>query len=171
MPSEDSKLDDPTMIYDDDDDDDEPEYEYEDDDDDDDDNFMEQVNVYLNAREGSPSSEDQTLEGILKKNSFRKTVKFAMDDDIFDPGSSDEAKSQQELLSKISKLTGMLREAEEQSALERDRRKKKEKSLLKLAKELKKRNAQQETDEEKMEEVRTSSSRNQVRVLDDSHFD
>jgi hypothetical protein len=145
MTGEDGKIDDPTM-------DDEQEY-------DDDDDFMEQVNVYLNASEGS-GSDDKALEGILKKSPSAKTVKFAMDDAMFDPH-SDQAKSGQELLSKISRLTELLREADEQSTLERDRRKKKEKSLMKLAKELKKRISQQETDKDKMEEVR---SRKQVCV-------
>lgn len=127
--------------------DDDQDQEYEDDDE-----FMEQVNVYLNAREG-PSSEDQALESILKKSPSVKTVKFAMDDAIFDP-QLDKSKSTQELLSKVSRLTEMVQEAEEIATLERDKRKKKEKSLLKLAKELKKRNTQKEMDNEKMEEVR-----------------
>ena len=116
------------------------------------DDLNEQVNVYWNPRQRASSS-DKNLESILKRSSSIKTVTFAMDDTILDP-QGDEAKSKQELLSKISTLTDMLRDAEAQFILEREKRKKKEKNLLKLAKELKKRNLQQEIEKEMIEAVR-----------------
>lgn len=125
---------------------------YDDNDEDDDEEFMAKVNVYLNAREESPS-DHRALEGILRRSSSirPKTVKF--DDELNDP-KSDTSKSKQELLEKVSKLSDMLRDMEAQVSLERDKRRKKEKYLFKLAKELKKRNAQQEVDKERLEEVR-----------------
>jgi len=121
---------------------------------DDDDDFMETVNVYLNAREDA-SVEGKALEGILRRNSsvVSKTVKFADEEDVIGTP-VDKSKSKQELLAKISRLTELLREAEELASIERDKRKKNEKNLLKLAKEMKKRNAQQEADKHRIEEVR-----------------
>lgn len=126
---------------------------YDDDDDSDDEDFMQRVNVYLNT--GDNASSERALQGILRNGAspyFSKSVKFAMDEVMYD-ASSDDTKSRQELLSKVSKLTQLLKKAEQQSVLERNKRKKKEKTLLKLAKELKKRNSQQLTDQERIEEV------------------
>lgn len=121
--------------------------------DDDDDDFMEKVNVYLNSPDGS-SNDDKALEGILRKSSsvMSKTVKFADEDDVDDP-KSDASKSRQELLTKISRVTELLRQAEELAVIEKDKRRKKEKNLLKLARELKKRNAQEISDKARIEEV------------------
>jgi hypothetical protein len=131
--------------------------DYDDDDDDDDDeDFMAKVNVYLNSRqddESTSSSPSKALEGILRKSASTKTVQFALDNDGMGDPEIDSSKSKQELLSKITRLTDMLREAESQVALEQNKRKKKERNLLKLAKELKKRIAQEESEKEKIEEV------------------
>lgn len=114
--------------------------------------FMEKVNVYLSERE---SEEEGTLDGILRRNSsINKTVKFAMDEEELEDAELDAERSRQDLLTKIARLTDMLKEAEEQITTEKDKRKKKEKNLLKLAKELKKRNIQREADKDRMEEVR-----------------
>jgi hypothetical protein len=114
--------------------------------------FMEKVNVYLSERE---SEEEGTLDGILRRNSsMNKTVKFAMDEEELEDAELDAERSRQDLLTKIARLTDMLKEAEEQMTTEKDKRKKKEKNLLKLAKELKKRNIQREADKDRMEEVR-----------------
>jgi len=124
-------------------------------DDDDDSDFMEKVNVYLYARE-DPSNKDSSnkaLESILRRNSstMSKSVSFAVDG--VDAG-DDSFKSKPELMAKISRLMELLRQAEEVTSIEKDKRKKKEKNLLKLAKELKKRIAQQVADKERIEEVR-----------------
>ena len=127
--------------------------------DDDDAEFMAKVNVYLgNSQEDEsifPSLPSRALEGILRKSSSTKMVQFAVDDDFgLSNPEVDASKSKQELLSKIARLTEVLREAENQVSVEQSKRKKKESNLLKLAKELKKRIAQQEMDKEKIEEVR-----------------
>ncbi len=157
MSFEDSKIEDSTMR-----DDEEDDY----DDDYDDDEFMANVNVYLNTREESPSN-NKVLEGILRRSSSvrTKTVKF---EDEFNDLQSDTSRSRQELLDQISRMTDMLRDAEAQVSLEREKRRKKDKYLLKLAKELKKRNAQQEVDKVRMEEVsdvKSSSHRSVITTL------
>ena len=87
-------------------------------------------------------------------NDKNKVVKFAdVEAEKYD-ARRDKERSRQELLSKIARLTDTLNDNQNQIRTEREKRKKKEKSLLKLAKELKKRNLQKEKDEDRMEEVR-----------------
>jgi len=119
----------------------------------DEDDFMEKVNVYLNTRDSSMGESSNELEGILRRTSSVKSVKFAMDQAEIEDAKKDGQRSRHELLNKISRLTDMLKESEDHIAAERDKRKKKEKNLMKLAKELKKRNAERERELEKMEEV------------------
>ena len=122
----------------------------------DDEEFMDRVNFYLNSQDSAGQS-NSALEGILKRtSSFNKSVKFEIDEAEREDARLDAERSRQELLSKIARLTDMLKEAENQISLERDKRKKKEKNLMKLAKELKKRNLQKEKDMDKMEEVSRS---------------
>ncbi len=83
-----------------------------------------------------------------------KLVKFAEDEAEKQDAELDQERSRQELLSKIARLTDILNEAQQQVKAEKDKRKKKEKSLLKLAKELKKRNLVREKEEDRLEEVR-----------------
>ena len=119
-----------------------------------DDEFMDQVNVYLKSSSGTRESRAE-LEGLLARSpSINKVVKFAIDEDEKEDANVE--RSRQDLQDKINKLTEMLREAEQQISEEKDKRKKKEKNLMKLAKELKKRNTQREKDLEKMEEVRNT---------------
>ena len=117
-----------------------------------DEEFLERLNVYLNSKE---PVEGKAAEGILRRNSSfnNKTVKFAMDEAELEDEQLDNTRSRQDLLDKISRLNQMLKDAEEQISVEREKRKKKEKNLIKLAKELKKRNAQKEVDMARMEEV------------------
>jgi septal ring factor EnvC (AmiA/AmiB activator) len=82
-----------------------------------------------------------------------KVVKFAEDEAQKHDAERDQERSRQELLSKIARLTESFSEAQQQIKDEKDKRKKKEKSLLKLAKELKKRNLAREKDEDRLEEV------------------
>ena len=82
-----------------------------------------------------------------------KVVKFAQDEAEKFDAQRDKERSRQELLSKIARLTATLTDAQKQIQTEKDKRKKKEKSLLKLAKELKKRNVVREKDEDRLEEV------------------
>jgi septal ring factor EnvC (AmiA/AmiB activator) len=82
-----------------------------------------------------------------------KVVKFAQDEAEKFDAQRDKERSRQELLSKIARLTATLTDAQKQIQTEKDKRKKKEKSLLKLAKELKKRNVVKEKDEDRLEEV------------------
>jgi hypothetical protein len=88
----------------------------------------------------------------------RKVVTFADDEAEKLDARRDKARSRQELLSKITRLTDSLKITEQQLAIEKEKRKKKEKNLLKLAKELKKRNQKRESEREKdlshIEEVR-----------------
>lgn len=96
--------------------------------------------------------EDQIFEDDNDDDKFR-VVKFADDEaDKFD-AQLDKDRSREELLSKITRLTSNLNDLQKQVQFERDKRKKKEKSLLKLAKELKKRNVIKERDEDRFEEV------------------
>jgi hypothetical protein len=150
---EDSRTKDPTLMTDESDDDDE---------------FMAKVNVYLNERqedESSWSSPGKALEGILRKSSSLKTVQFAIDEDGLSNPETDASKSKQELLAKITRLTEVLREAENQVAIEQTKRKKKERNLLKLAKELKKRITQHELEQEKIEEVSVVDSTRPASIL------
>jgi septal ring factor EnvC (AmiA/AmiB activator) len=82
-----------------------------------------------------------------------KVVKFAQDEAEKYDAQRDKERSRQELLSKIARLTDTLTDAQKQIQIEKDKRKKKEKSLLKLAKELKKRNVVREKEEDRLEEV------------------
>lgn len=129
---------------------------YVDDDDDDDDlddeDFMAKVSVYLNTRDESSASETKVLESILRRNSSIRAKTVTFDDEFVDL-KSDTTKTKQELVSEITRLTCLLRDSEEQVSLERDKRRKKDKYVFKLAKELKKRNAQQVADKEKLEEL------------------
>ena len=89
--------------------------------------------------------------GILRKE---KVVKFADDEAEKLDARRDKARNRQELLSKIARLTDQLKDTEKQLSVEKEKRKKKEKNLVKLAKELKKRNQKRENDLERIEEVR-----------------
>lgn len=125
---------------------------------DDDDDFMAKVNVYLTDRQDDDSmvaSPGKALGGVLRKSSSSntKSVKFAIEGDELRQPEVDESKTKQELLSKISRLTELLQEAESVVSLEQSKRKKKERNLVRLAKELKKRNVQQELEKERIEEV------------------
>jgi len=82
-----------------------------------------------------------------------KVVKFAQDEAEKFDAQRDKERSRQELLSKIARLTDTLTDAQKQIQTEKDKRKKKEKSLLKLAKELKKRNIVREKEEDRLEEL------------------
>jgi len=82
-----------------------------------------------------------------------KIVKFAEVEAEKEDAQLDQERSRQELLSKIARLTDILNEAQHQVQAEKDKRKKKEKSLLKLAKELKKRNLVREKEEDRLEEL------------------
>ena len=82
-----------------------------------------------------------------------RVVKFAEVEAEKQDAQLDQERSRQELLSKIARLTGTLNDAQMQVQAERDKRKKKEKALLKLAKELKKRNLAREKEEDRLEEV------------------
>lgn len=82
-----------------------------------------------------------------------KVVKFAEDEAEKYDAQQDQERSRQELLSKIGRLTDILNEAQAQIKVEKDKRKKKEKSLVKLAKELKKRNLVREKEEDRIEEL------------------
>ena len=95
--------------------------------------------------------EDEDNEEDEDKN---KVVKFADDEAEKNDARRDKERSRQELLSKIARLTETLNDTQKQIQTEKDKRKKKEKSLLKLAKELKKRNLQKEKDEDRMGKVR-----------------
>lgn len=82
-----------------------------------------------------------------------RVVKFADDEAEKRDARRDKDRSRQELLSKIARLTDHLKDVQSQVKVEKDKRKKKERSLLKLAKELRKRNTQKESDTDRMEEV------------------
>lgn len=127
-----------------------------DEDDEDEDDFLTKVNVYLNSRhedESTAVTSNGGLEGILRKSSSTKRVQFEVDDDSLRSSEVDASKTKQELLSKITRLTEVLRETENLVSIEQSKRKKKEKNLVKLAKELKKRIAQHDVDKAKIEEV------------------
>ena len=86
---------------------------------------------------------------------LNKVVKFADDEAEKYDAQRDQERSRQELLTKIARLTETLNDTQEQIQTEKNKRKKKEKSLLKLAKELKKRNSIREQEADRLEEVRT----------------
>lgn len=109
--------------------------------------FVDEVNVYLKT-----TTSDGPLPDVSPENSS-KAVKFAIDEAEREDSRRDHSRSPQELLAKIARLTDLLRVAEEQISTEKDKRRKKEKSLLKLAKELKKRNQIRDKEMERMEEV------------------
>ena len=146
MPLEDTKAEDSVVKEDDHYDDNEG-----DDDDLDDADFMAKVNVYLNSKEES-ASEKKVLESILRRNSSIRSKSVTFNDEFLDL-TSDTNKTKQELVAEISRLTHLLRESEGQVSLQREKRRKKDKYICKLAKELKKRNAQQEADQQRLEEV------------------
>jgi hypothetical protein len=87
-------------------------------------------------------------------DSREKVVKFA--DEVAEQRDArrDQERNREELLSKIARLSDMLKDTEKVVEAEKEKRKKKEKNLLKLAKELKKRNQKHEADIERLEEVR-----------------
>lgn len=126
--------------------------------------FMAQVNKYLDTRQSSSNALEMeaALEGILRRNSTKslndssnKAVSFATDQTAaHDAWKDANERSKSELLGKIQNLQEQLLEAQSLAALEKEKRKKKEKTLIKLAKELKKRNVQREQGLERMEEVR-----------------
>jgi len=94
--------------------------------------------------------QDDSVEEDQEKN---KTVKFAdVEAEKFD-AQRDQERSRQELLVRIARLTETLKDAQQEIKMEKDKRKKKEKSLLKLAKELKKRNLLKEQNEDRFEEL------------------
>ncbi len=83
-----------------------------------------------------------------------KVVKFAVDVAEQEEADRDKGRSRKELLTKIARLTDMLKDAEKAAEVEKEKRKKKERNILKLAKELKKRNQKRDSDLERLEEVR-----------------
>ena len=97
---------------------------------------------------------DISFGGISEDDSKGKIVKFAEVEAEKADAQLDQERSRQQLLSKIARLTETLSDAQQQVQEEKDKRKKKEKSLLKLAKELKKRNLVREKEEDRLEEVR-----------------
>lgn len=97
---------------------------------------------------------DLSFGGVSEDDSKGKIVKFAEVEAEKADAQLDQERSRQQLLSKIARLTETLNEAQQQVQEEKDKRKKKEKSLLKLAKELKKRNLVREKEEDRLEEVR-----------------
>jgi hypothetical protein len=109
--------------------------------------------LFEDAHEGD---DDSDVHFVMA--SREKVVKFA--DDVAEQRDArrDKERSRGELLAKIARLTDMLKDAEKAVDVEKEKRKKKEKNLLKLAKELKKRNQKRESDLERMEEVRPMSS-------------
>lgn len=148
----------------------------EDEDDEDDTEDIDNDELLLNVdanRDGGAASASETCppsDSILKKDASRsssgsgKSVKgsvtFAMDV-LQDVDDYDEERDQQQqqrtttqLLDKISRLQKSLREAQIKCETERQRSKKKGKNLVKLAKELKKRQHQKERDADRLEEVR-----------------
>jgi hypothetical protein len=66
---------------------------------------------------------------------------------------SDTEKNHEELILKVAKVMDKLKQAEMDLSAEKAIRKKKEKNLMKLAKELKKRNLQKEGDAERLQKV------------------
>ena len=94
-----------------------------------------------------------SYEDDVEDDEKNRVVKFADVEAEKHDAQRDQERSRQELLSKIARLTDTLKEAQEQIQFERDKRKKKEKSLLKLAKELKKRNLVKDQEEDRCAEV------------------
>lgn len=109
---------------------------------------------------------DQLFEDSNEDNEFvsgtatgrEKAVKFAEDIAEQREAHLDKERSRKELLTKINRLTDTLKDAEKALEVEREKRKKKERNLLKLAKELKKRNQKRDSDLERMEEVSLNSA-------------
>lgn len=122
----------------------------------------EPIDVDVSSFDGSGSGADEMVDSPTDRASKHHAVTFAMDEEEEDNQQdrlSDQQRSRVELLSKISSLTKALREAERKYFTERERSKKKGKSLVKLAKELKKRSAQKELDADRLEEVRSDMLR------------
>lgn len=94
-----------------------------------------------------------SYEDDVEDDEKNRVVKFADVEAEKHDAQRDQERSRQELLSKIARLTDTLKEAQEQIQFERDKRKKKEKSLLKLAKELKKRNLVKDQEEDRCAEL------------------
>ena len=101
------------------------------------------------------SSDDE--EGI--RNKKKTVVKFAEVEAEKEDALKDQERSKQELLQKIGRLTAMLKETQDQVLVEKNKRKKKEKSLVKLAKELKKRNVARESEQDHVEELEEKRAR------------
>ena len=96
-------------------------------DDSDDEEFEVKVDAYLNS---SVSTEQGALQGILRRSSsLNKVVKFVVDDEDEQEAKRDEERSRQELLLRIQRLTETLKKAEETVRTEKEKRKKKDKSL------------------------------------------
>ncbi|KAG7355067.1 hypothetical protein IV203_004423 [Nitzschia inconspicua] len=96
--------------------------------------------------------EDEDVRFVMS-GTREKVVKFADDVAEEQDAKRDKERSRKELLARIARLTDMLKNAEKAAELEKEKRKKKEKNLLKLAKEMKKRNQKREGDLERMEEL------------------
>jgi hypothetical protein len=86
--------------------------------------FMEKVKVYLNT------SSSSALQGLVNRTPSQKTVTFFGDEDEKKDAELDYDRSREELLSKIARLTDLLKESEQQMAEEKDKRKKKEKKYV-----------------------------------------
>ena len=99
---------------------------------------------------------DSSLVERVDAPNGAKVVKFEADEEEKEDARRDGDRSRPELLAKIERLTRLLAVSHAQESEEKDKRKKKEKNLMKLAKELKKRNAQRDIDADRMEEVSPS---------------
>jgi hypothetical protein len=86
--------------------------------------FMEKVKVYLNT------SSSSTLEGLVDRTPNQKTVTFSVDEEEKKDADLDYDRSREELLSKIARLTDLLKESEQQIVEEKDKRKTKEKKYV-----------------------------------------
>ena len=91
--------------------------------------LMQRVNLFLNTSTVSStpsqglSSQASSTQTSLKK----KGVSFSMDEEEKREAELDFDRSREELLSKIARLNGLLKEKEQQLVDEKDKRKKKEK--------------------------------------------
>jgi hypothetical protein len=89
--------------------------------------FMDKINVYLNK--STQNRDPSSLQGILRPqaSSNTKQVTFSVDEMEAEDTRRDTSRSKEELLSKVARLTDILKESEKQVADEKDKRKKKEK--------------------------------------------
>jgi len=108
-------------------------------------------NILFTMSSTTCSTED--IGSVETDEDKKKVVKFADDEAEKHDAQRDQERSRQELLTKIARLTDILNDAQDQIQTERNKRKKKEKSLLKLAKELKKRNSVREQEADRLEEL------------------